>query len=351
MFLWHHALWLLLALPACAGTYLLLRRRRKDETLRYAGLAGMRAGTGRTPRWRTHLPAALMLVALTALLLSVARPVWVSTAPGKQGTVILLMDVSLSMEASDVEPTRLTAARAAAMAFVAAQPKDVNIGVVAFGGHADVVQPPTADRKAVAAALDRLELQRFTAIGSGLMAAILTLVPGAGIGEQYDIFGSGRAPPASPFKPLEKSRKGAPVPRASVAAGSYLSVAIILVSDGLGTMGIPPKKAAKMAADLGIRVYTVGVGTLYGGVANIEGWPPIHAEFDDATLIDIADITRGEYFLARKADKVSAIYEKLGRRVILKRTEREVTVLLIALGMVLSLASTALSLSSSGRPA
>jgi len=188
-------------------------------------------------------------------------------------------------------------------------------------------------------------------LGIPSLAAILTLVPGAGIGEQYDIFGSGRAPPASPFKPLEKSRKGAPVPRASVAAGSYLSVAIILVSDGLGTMGIPPKKAAKMAADLGIRVYTVGVGTLYGGVANIEGWPPIHAEFDDATLIDIADITRGEYFLARKADKVSAIYEKLGRRVILKRTEREVTVLLIALGMVLSLASTALSLSSSGRPA
>lgn len=351
MFLWHHALWLLLALPAIAGTYLLLRRRRKDQALRYAGLAGMRAETGRTPRWRTHLPAALMLVALTALLVSVARPVWVSTTPGEQGTVILLMDVSLSMAASDVEPTRLAAARAAAHAFAAAQPKDVHIGVIAFGGHADVVQLPTADRKAVAAALDRLELQRFTAIGSGLMAAILTLVPSAEIGDDYDIFGTGRQPPPSGIIPLEKTRKGKPVPRKAVAPGSYLSVAVILVSDGLGTMGISPQKAAKMAADLGIRVYTVGVGTLYGGVANIEGWPPIHAEFDDATLIEIADITRGEYFLARKADKVSAIYEKLGRRVVLQRMEREVTVLLIALGMVLSLASTALSLSSSGRPA
>jgi Ca-activated chloride channel family protein len=109
-------------------------------------------------------------------------------------------------------------------------------------------------------------------------------------------------------------------------------------------MGVPPAKAARMAADLGIRVHTVGVGTLYGGVANVEGWPPIHAEFDEEILKEIADITRGEYFLARTADKLTKIYETLGRRVIFEKAEREVTALFTAIGVVLSLACAGLSL-------
>jgi Ca-activated chloride channel family protein len=268
----------------------------------------------------------------------------VFTSTSEQGTVVLLIDVSLSMAASDVPPTRLAAARAAAIEFVKAQPRDVRIGIVAFGGYADVVQTPTADRRDVMAALDRLELQRFTAIGNGLIGAILTLVPTADIGEEYDIFGTGRSPAVSGTR-LEKTQ------RKRAAPGSYLSAAIILVSDGKGTMGVPPAKAAKMAADLGIRVYTIGVGTLYGGVANIEGWPPIHADFDEDLLQEIATITHGEYFLARTADKVAKIYETLGRRVILEKHEFEVTALFTALGVVLSLASAGLSLLWSNRPA
>ena len=322
-FLWHHALWLSLALPALAGVYLLLLR-------------------GRQP-WRAHLPAALLFLGVAALLLAVARPVVVVTTPSQEGTVVLLIDVSLSMAASDVEPTRLAAARAAALAFAKAQPRDVRIAVVAFGGHADLVQPPTLDRNEVIAALDRLELQRFTAIGNGLMAAILTLDPTAQIGEEYDIFGSGRIPEG-----MRMSAGGArPKP---VAAGSYLSSAIILVSDGRGTMGIPPAKAAKMAADLGIRVYTIGVGTLYGGVATVDGWPTIHAEFDEDILTNIAAITRGEYFLARTGDKVAKIYESLGRRIIFERREIEITVPFIAAGVLLTLAAAALSLLWTSRP-
>lgn len=350
MFLWHHALWLTLALPALVGAYLVLLRRKNQATLRYAGFDLVREAVGTTQRWRPHIAPLLLLLGLTALLLGVARPVLVITSPSEQGTVVLLMDVSLSMAATDVPPTRLAAARDAAMAFVKAQPRDVRIGIVAFGGHADLVQPPTSNRADVMAALDRLELQRFTAIGTGLIAALLTIVPTADIGEGYDIFGAGRAPRGAYDVPSDKKYKAEMKPHKPVAPGSYLSAAVILVSDGVGTMGVPPVTAARMAADLGIRVFTVGVGTLYGGVANTEGWPPIHAEFNEKILKEIADITRGEYFEARTADKVTKIYEKLGRRVIFERRELEITVLFTAIGIVLSLASAALSLLWFGRP-
>ena len=344
MFLWHHALWLTLALPALAGAYVVLLRRKNQAVLRYAGFDLVREAVGATRRFRPHIAPLLLLLGLTALVLGVARPVLVITSPSKQGTVVLLMDVSLSMAATDVPPTRLAAARAAAMTFVKAQPRDVRIGIVAFGGHADLVQPPTSNRADVMEALDRLELQRFTAIGTGLIAALLTIVPTADIGEGHDIFGAGRAPRGAFDVPPDKTHK--PVP-----PGSYLSAAVILVSDGVGTMGIPPVTAARLAADHGIRVFTVGVGTLYGGVANTEGWPPIHAEFNEKILKEIADITRAEYFEARTADKLTKIYESLVRRVILERREREITALFAAIGVVLSLASAVLSLLWSSRPA
>ena len=342
-FQWHYALWLLLALPALAGTYLVLLTRA-HKAPRYAGFNPAPAVPGSTNRFRPHIPALLMFAGVGALLLSIARPLIVVTSPSDQGTVVLLIDVSLSMAASDVPPTRLEAARAAAITFVKAQPRDVRVGIVAFGGHADVVQSPTLNRTDALAALDRLELQRFTAIGSGLMGALVTLVPTADIGDGYDVFGPGRPPAGSHEAPLPGSRASKRADR-TVQPGSYLSAAIILVSDGRGTMGIAPAKAAKMAADLGVRVYTVGVGTLYGGVANVEGWPTIHAEFDEEILKNIADITGGEYFLARNADKLKRIYDTLGRRVIFETKQHEVTALFAALGVALSLAAALLSLS------
>ena len=344
MFRWHYALWLLLAVPAAVAAYLVLLQRRNQHALRYAGLVRDAPGS-RFARWT---PAALLVAGLSALLLSVARPVVTFTKPSEHGTVILLMDVSLSMAASDVAPTRLEAARAAAKAFVNAQPRDVRIGIVAFGGHADVVQPPTGNRRDVIAALDRLELQRFTGIGNGLIGALLTLMPTAYLQHGYDIFGMGQVPAG--YEPAYA--QGQPLvsrPRKPSPPGSHLSAAIVLVSDGCGTMGVPAATAAKIVADFGVRVFTVGVGTLYGGTATIEGWPPIHAEFSEEALQEIARITRGEYYLSRTAEKLTRIYEKLGRQVVVERTELEITALVTALGMVLALASAGLSVAGSVR--
>ena len=339
MFLWHYALVLLLALPVLAGAYVVLLRRKNKAALRYASLGLIREAIGPAAALKTHLAALLLFAGLAALILAVARPVVLTTAAHGEGVIILLMDVSLSMAASDVKPTRLDAARAAAKTFVHAQARDVKIGVVAFGAYADLVQPPTFRREDVLAALDRLELQRFTAIGNGLIAALQIIVPTADIPQGYDLFGMGQAP-AKPAKAHDP-----------VQPGSYVPAAIVLVSDGRGTMGVPALQAAKLIAKYGIRVYTVGVGTLYGGGVTVEGWPTIHAEFEEETLKEIASITRGTYYLARDAEKVSTIYQRLGRRIVLTKSGTEVSALFVAVGMILSLAAAAISLLRSYRPA
>ena len=338
-FLWPHALWLLLALPALPGIYLVLRRRRNLATLRYENMRLLREAIAQLNR--SHAPPALFLLGFIVLLLSAARPALVFTPPSEHGTVILLIDVSLSMAATDVPPTRLEAAKVAMKNFVEAQPRDIRVGIVAFGGHADLVQPPTSSRAELLKAIDELELQRFTAIGSGLVGALLTLHPDAEAGHESDIFGMGRTP-ATPTK--KKQRK-------PVAPGSDLSTAIILVSDGRSTMGIPAVQVAQTIASYGISVFTVGVGTLYGGVAYIDGWAPIHADFDEELLKKIADITDAEYFYAKHADKLKSIYERLSRRVVFERQEVEVTAVFAAIGMLLALASAALSLVWFNRPA
>jgi Ca-activated chloride channel family protein len=342
-FRWQYALCLLLVLPVLLRAYV-VSLRRKHEALRRAGMSPTDENKTLVARIRAHAPALLFTAGLAALLVSIARPVVVTTLPAREGTVVLLIDVSLSMAATDVPPTRLDAARAAAIEFVKAQAQGIRIGIVAFGGHADVVQLPTTNRTAVLTALNHLELQRFTAIGNGLMGALLTLVPTIDIGGEYDIWGTGRTPvedQGSTFRAID-TRTGKP--QKAIAPGSRLSSAVILISDGRGTMGVPPQKAAKLAANLGIRVYTIGVGTLYGGVANVEGWPPIHADFDEEILKDIASVTHGEYFLARTADKVTRIYDKLVTRVVFEKTEIEITAIMTALGVLLTLASAALSL-------
>src|SRR5688572_22467457 len=292
----------MLALPALAGVYLAWLRRRMKSAVRYPAFGIVNQAMTPAARLRPHIPPLLFFLGFAALLVSVARPVWFARGASGQPTVVLLMDVSLSMAASDVPPTRLAAARAAAKVFAASQPPDVRIAIVAFGAHADVVQPPTTSRASVGAALDRLELQRFTAIGNGLMGALLTIVPDAEVPQGYDIFGIGK-PPAYEGG-MESARRKRP------GSGAPVAGAIILVSDGRGTMGVPYEQAAKLVADFGIRVYTVGVGTLYGGTASVEGWPAVHAEFEEDTLKHIAAITGGDYYLARNAKKLGKIYER-----------------------------------------
>jgi Ca-activated chloride channel homolog len=178
-FHWPEAIWGLAVLPALAGIYFLLLRRRVAGALRYPALRPVRAAMGYGQLVRRHAPALALLLALVALLVAAARPVAVMTAPAERGTVVLAMDVSLSMAATDVAPTRLGAAQAAARAFIDAQPGGVLIGLVAFAGHAEIVQAPTANRSALMAALAGLEFRRYTSIGNGLAAALLALHPDA----------------------------------------------------------------------------------------------------------------------------------------------------------------------------
>ena len=171
------ALWLLLVLPLLAGLYVLIQRRRVKAAVRYASLDVVKAALGGGARLRRHLPPLLLGAALAVLIVAAARPSAIITLPSEQRTIILAIDVSLSMRATDVEPSRLAAAREAAKAFIAEQPSDVRVGIVAFAGSASIVQKPTADRRDLVEAIDRLQLQLHTAIGSGIIVSLLRSSP------------------------------------------------------------------------------------------------------------------------------------------------------------------------------
>ena len=343
-FLWPYALWVMVAPPVLVVAYVRLCRRRNNESLRYPALRLVRESLA-SPQWlRRHGPPLLFLAGLAAALLAIARPAAVTTVQSESGTVILAIDVSLSMAATDVAPTRLAAAQAAMASFVRAQPRNVRIGIVAFGGSAQIVQSPTVNKWDVLAALEHLALQQYTGIGTALIASVLTLHPMAGIDNGNDIFDNGweaTAPRGMPFlaafNPVEKSQKRITTP-------TDFSTAIILVSDGVGTIGVSPMRAAEIAAEHGIRVYAVGVGTPYGGTANVEGWPPIHAEFQEEVLREIARITQGEYFHARNAGRLDKIYSQLTRQAVLEKRATEITVPLTVVGMALLLTASVLSL-------
>jgi Ca-activated chloride channel family protein len=180
-FLWQEALWLLLLLPLLVVAYFWLLKRRKKTAVAWSSLAVVKEAMGKQRLWRRHVPPALLLLSLAALIVASARPTAVLTLPLVEQTIILAMDVSGSMRATDVEPNRLVASQNAAKAFIAELPKSVRVGVVSFAGTAAIVQPPTLSREDVAAAIDRFQLQRATAIGSGIILSLAAIFPDAGI--------------------------------------------------------------------------------------------------------------------------------------------------------------------------
>jgi hypothetical protein len=184
-FLWPDLLWLLLLLPLLVALYLWLLARRRKTTLRLASVAVARLAVGKGPGWRRHVPPVLMLLAVAAGLLAVARPTATITLPLAERTIMLAMDVSGSMRAEDVKPNRLVASQEAAKTFVNNLPREVRVGVVSFAGTAAVVQAPTASRDDVIAAIDRFQLQRGTATGSGIILSLATLFPDHGIEIQH----------------------------------------------------------------------------------------------------------------------------------------------------------------------
>ena len=337
-FLWPELLWLLVAVPALIGLYVLLLRRKKKQALRYASLGMVRDAMGAGQRFRRHVPPLLFLLALIVLVVAIARPTATITLPSQHETIILAMDVSGSMRAADVEPNRIGAAQAAARAFVADQPASARIGVVSFAATASVVQPPTRNREDILAAIDRFQLQRGTAVGSGILVSLKTIFPDV----EFDLRGSNPRddPRGVPLDKAGASGKAAPK---IVPPGSYTSAAIILLTDGQTTTGPNPIEAARMAADRGVRVFTVGIGTPNGEILGSEGWS-MRVRLDEESLKTIANVTHGEYFYASNAMDLKKVYESLNTRLSLETRQTEVTALLAAAAAVITLLAAFLSM-------
>src|SRR3954466_11267918 len=326
-FQWPEALYLAALLPLLVAFYVYLLRRRKKFAVQFSNLGLVREAMAGVA-WRRHVPPAIVLVALAALIVAVARPSATLTLPSQHETVILAMDVSGSMRATDVEPNRLVAAQNAAKTFIAQQPDSVRVGIVAFAGTATVAQAPTRSKEDLYAAIDRFQLQRATAIGSAIIVSLATLFPDGG----YDVasFSFDKKKPPPNFKP--------------VPPGSYASAVIILLTDGQRTTGPDSVQAARLAADRGVRIFTVGVGTPEGKVVGFDGWS-MHVRLDEDTLRAIADLTRGEYFYAGTAVDLKKIYQTMNTRLVMETKKTEISAFFAAAGAVLVLLAALMSLS------
>jgi len=336
IFQWPELLWLLLLIPLLIALYFWMLGRKKKFALRYASLDIVKEAMGTGIGVRRHIPPLLFLLGLTVLVLAIARPMATVLLPSQHETIILAMDVSGSMRATDVEPNRLVAAQNAAKAFVAEVPESVRIGVVAFAGTATLAQAPTRNKEDIVAAIDRFQLQRATAIGSAILMSLATLFPNTGI----DI--------ATFNYPDTKSRGSAVAPAnpawpKPVAPGTYNSAVIILLTDGQRTTGPDSIQAARLAADRGVRVYTVGIGTVAGETIGFEGWS-MHVRLDEETLKTIADVTRGEYFYAGSAADLKKVYQNLNSKLVLESKKTEITALFAAAAALLALGAGLLSL-------
>jgi Ca-activated chloride channel family protein len=327
-------LWMLLALPAAMFAYVFAQRRQQRGSVRYPGL-GLARISGEQ-RWRRHLPFALLALALAAMGAALARPTAVIALPTMFDTVLLAIDVSGSMRATDIEPNRLAAAQAAARTFVAGQPAHTRIGLIAFGERAGVVQQPTHDRAEIRAALDRLHVKSGTAVGAGISVALATLFPDAQITPENP-----RGAVAA--VPTGQKRDSNKAPGAPGAPGTVTSAAIILLTDGESTSGPDVIEAASAAAERGVRVYTVGIGTAEGEVVTFEGWRA-RVRLHEDTLRDIASLTGAEYFQAQSAGELTRIYKDLGARLVVEKKDTEITALFAAAAAVLAVLSAGFSL-------
>lgn len=340
-FLWSNLLWLLLLVPALIAAYVLILRRRKKMALRYASLMLVRDAIGPGQWLRRHLPAFLILLALVCALLGVARPSAVFTLPTEHQTMVLAIDVSRSMRATDVNPSRLGAAQRAVIDFVHDLPSNVRVGLVTFAGTAAIVQTPTSNREDLIAAVNRFQLQRRTATGTGLLMALSLLLPDAGIDVEAEVFDRDFSRRAGAV-PLDAATRQ-PRDFKPVAPGSYTTGAIVLLSDGRRTTGPDPLGAAKLAAERGVRVHTVGFGTKEGGPVNFEDMV-IYMRFDEEALKAIAGITEGEYFHAGSADDLRKIYGNLTAKLALERRETELTAFFGAAAALFAVLAAMLSL-------
>ncbi|MHB1207242.1 MAG: VWA domain-containing protein [Rhodospirillaceae bacterium] len=352
-FFWLDMLWLLGIVPLLVVAYLFLLRRKKKLAARYANLSMVKQAMGAGATFRRHVPPLLFLIAITLMIAATARPAAVITLPSQRSTVILSMDVSGSMLATDVQPDRLQAAKAAAKAFIEEQPRDVRIGVVAFAASALLVQAPTFVREDLFAAIDRLATQRATAIGSGILVSLKTLFPdgdfeisgnrGGGGRDGMNIGGGpggalGGVPLGS--SPPKDGDKGQFQP---VPPGSNGTSVVILLTDGQATTGPDPIEAARKSAERGVRIFTVGLGSTEGTVVNFGGRSS-RVQLDEETLQKIADVTHGSYFRAGTANDLKAIYKSLNTQLIMETKKTEITAFFCAAAAAFAILAASLSL-------
>lgn len=303
-FEWPFALWAIVVLPLLAWVYLKMRWRRPRGVVLVPDVAMLaRAAAGRG-RWRRWVPPLLYLLSIGVILIGLTRPSAPLPVPAREGVVVLSIDVSRSMLADDLRPTRLAAAKLAAGEFVRALPREFRVGLVTFSNYAMTVVPPTADRTRIHDAIDLLTAEYATAIGEGLLEAIWSLP-----GRVRPLAGGEALPGPQPVLP-----------------GGLPSGVVVLLSDGQSNRGINPLEAARIARDLNVKVYTVGIGTPEGTVLNVAG-RSILVRLDEETLRGMAETAGGEYYRTANLRELRQVYQRLGREIGWERRPTEVTAL------------------------
>jgi Ca-activated chloride channel family protein len=328
-FEWPWALGLLVIVPVIIALYVLMQQRRRKYALRYASVALVSQAVGKGPGMRRHIPAALYITAIAAMIIGLARPTATVPIPQNTGTIILSLDVSGSMLAEDVKPDRMEATKSAVREFIKKQPKGVKIGVVAFSDFASLVAPPSTDRKQALDAVSRLQPQRGTNIGAGLQIALDS------INELSDIGRSTSSQPGQPTQNQLRAPTPTPVPK-PVGTTKGPPASIVLLSDGQSNTGPDPVKIAEEAVAAGIKVYTIGIGTPEGTILQIQG-RNVFTRLDEDTLKVVAQKTEAQYFRATDEASLTKIYDDLTRERRFEDEETEITFAFAAVAGVLFL--------------
>ena len=305
-------LWWLLAVAALLVAYLLVQRRRAAYALRFSNLSLLERVAPRVPAWRRHVPAALFLLAITVLVLSLARPAMDVQVPRERATILVAIDVSPSMAATDVAPDRLTSAKESAQGFIETLPPRFNVGLVVFSSVATVVSSPTQDHQAVADSIANLTISSGTAIGEGVFASLQAI-------RSFDEDATTDPPPA----------------------------AVVLLSDGENTSGRPVFAAADEAREAGVPVSTIAFGTGVS-IIEIEGHY-VPANIDKETLEELATTTGGRFYEAESTGELKDVYSDIGSSLGTETVHEEVVVHFVAAGLVLAAAAAAFSLAWSQR--
>jgi Ca-activated chloride channel homolog len=319
-FIWPVMLFLLILVPLLVVAYIIIQRRRRQYAASHGSLAFIGQANKRGPGARRHVPPAIFLAGLTILIFSLARPQTVVSLPKIQGTVILAFDVSGSMAADDLKPTRMEAAKVAARDFIQRQPSSVQVGVVAFSDAGFAVQGPTNDPDAINAAIDRLAPEHGTSLARGIEASLSAIAAMS-------------ARPPRVYSNLTPEPTPTPTP---VPSGVHQPAAIVLLTDGENNENPDPMTAAQDAANRGVRIYTVGIGSPTGTSVHINGFT-LHTQLDEPTLKEIAQATGGTYYNAQSTNELISIYDNLNPQLVVKPEKLEVTSLFAGLSIVVLL--------------